>query len=175
MIQRLFTAAFHCPHFIFMILGGLSAAALSAALISQYAFDMHPCFLCLWQRIPYAVVILLSIMGGIATKQMGIKYGAFNIALCGIAFFINSGIAFYHVGVEQQWWSSGCSVPNLSTLSPEDMMAVIQSAPAVSCGDIQFELFGISMAGYNVVLCLILGIYSFIALKTVLNHKEKNV
>lgn len=175
MIQRLFTAAFTCPHFIFLILGGISVTALTAAFISQYVFGMYPCYLCLWQRIPYAVVILLSIMGAIATKQMGAKYGAFNIALCGVAFIINSVIAFFHVGVEQAWWSSGCSVPDLANLSPEEMMAAIQSAPAVSCADIPFELFGISMAGYNVILCGILGIYCLIATKTLLNHKKTNV
>jgi disulfide bond formation protein DsbB len=174
MIQKLFKAAFVCPHFIFMILGGLSVIALTAALISQYVFDMHPCYLCLWQRVPYAVVIMLSVMGVIATKQVGVKYGAFNILLCGVAFLINSGIAFFHVGVEQQWWSSGCSVPNLSGMSPEEMMAAIQSAPAVSCQDIPFELFGISMAGYNVMLCLALGVYSLIAAKTVMDHKNSN-
>ena len=170
MIHRLFNAAFKCPHFILMILGGLSAMALVMALISQYGFGMHPCYLCLWQRIPYAVVIMLSIMGVIATKQMGAKYGAFNIVLCGVAFLINSAIAFYHVGVEQRWWGSSCTLPDLSNLSSEDMMEAIRNAPAVSCGDIQFELFGISMAGYNIILCLGLGIYALIAARSVIKN-----
>lgn len=170
MIKRLFNAAFKCPHFILMMLAAISATALTMALISQYGFDMHPCYLCLWQRIPYAVVILLAIMGVIATKQMGEKYGAFNIALCGIAFLVNSAIAFYHVGVEQTWWGSSCTLPDLSNMSPEEMMVAIKSAPAVSCGDIQFELFGISMAGYNVILCLGLGVYALVASRSVVKN-----
>lgn len=172
MIQKILKAAFSCPYFIFMIIGGLSVFALSAALISQYGFGMHPCYLCLWQRVPYAVVILLSVLGVVATKQMGVQYGAFNILLCGVAFLINSGIAFFHVGVEQQWWSSGCSVPDLSTLSAEEMIIAIQTAPTVSCSDIPFELFGISMAGYNVLICLALGVYCLIVAKRVIRKTK---
>jgi disulfide bond formation protein DsbB len=168
LIKRLWNAAFYCPHFILMALGGISIAALTAALISQYGFNMHPCYLCLWQRIPYAVVILLSVMGVFALKVMGKKYGAFNIALCGIAFLINSGIAFYHVGVEQHWWSSSCSFKDLADLAVTDMAAAIKAAPTVSCDQIPFELFGISMAGYNVLLCGGLGFYSLIASRMVM-------
>jgi disulfide bond formation protein DsbB len=172
MIQKLFKAAFVCPHFILMMLGGLSIAALAAALTSQYVFGMHPCELCLYQRIPYAVVILLAGLGIIATKAMGAKYGAFNIALCGIAFLINSGIAFFHVGVEQAWWSYGCSVPDMTGLTPDEMMAAIKSASTVSCSDIPWQMFGISMAGYNVILCLGLGFYASVASSTVIKNKS---
>ena len=171
-IKKLFHAAFCCPYFILIILGGLSIIALAAALISQYVFGMHPCILCLYQRIPYAVVILLAGLGIMATKIMGTKYGALNIFLCGISFIINAIIAFYHVGVEQKWWASACSLPDLSNLNPEDLMATIKAAPAVSCGQIPFELFGISMAGYNVILCLGLGLYAIIAATTVTKKKS---
>ena len=171
LIKKLFSAAFYCPHFILMALGGISIVALAAALTSQYVFGMHPCILCLYQRIPYAVVILLTVLGIIATKIMGAKYGVLNIFLCGIAFIINAIIAFYHVGVEQKWWASSCALPNLSNLNPEELMAAIQSAPTVSCDQIPFELFDISMAGYNVILCFILGVYAFIAATTVIKKK----
>lgn len=172
MIKKLINASLYCPHFVLMALGGISIAALTAALISQYVFDMHPCHLCLWQRIPYAVVILLSVMGIFASKVMGKKYGAFNVMLCGISFLINAGIAFYHVGVEQHWWASSCSFKGLADLAATDMAAAIKAAPAVSCDQIPFELFGISMAGYNVLLCGGLGIYSLVASRTIMKCDE---
>ena len=172
MIQKLFKAAFVCPHFILMILGGISALALTAALISQYGFGMHPCELCIYQRIPYALVIILAIIGIIATKQAGKLYGAYNIFLSAIAFLINSGIAFYHVGVEQHWWASGCTINLKALQSVDDLQAAIMNAPKVSCDQIPFELFGISMAGYNFILCGLLGIYALIATVTVLRHKS---
>lgn len=167
MITRLFKAAFYCPQFILMSLGAISVAALTAALISQYVFGLLPCELCIFQRIPYAVVILLAIMGVMATKQMGAKYGAFNIFLCGVALLINSGIAFYHVGVEEGWWVSGCSLGDLSSMDADAFAASIKSAPAVSCSAKPWSLFGVSMAGYNVMICAALGIYSIIASITV--------
>lgn len=163
MIRKIITAAFVCPHFILMFLGGVSVAALGAALTSQYVFGMLPCELCLYQRIPYAVIILLAVMGIYATKRMGTKFGAFNIFLCGIAFLINSGIAFYHVGVEQKWWVSGCSLGDLSRLDINDIASSIKNAPAVACDAVPWELFGISMAGYNVIICGALGIYAITA------------
>lgn len=163
MIKKIFSAAFVCPHFILMVLGGISIAALGTALISQYGFGLHPCELCLYQRIPYAVVILLAVMGLYATKRIGVKFGAFNIFLAGIAFLVNSGIAFYHVGVEQKWWASGCSLGNLSRLNVDDIAASIKNAPAVSCDSVPWELFGISMAGYNLIICAILGVYAITA------------
>lgn len=172
MIQRYLTAAFKCPHFILMILGGVSAIALVMALISQYGFNMHPCYLCLWQRAPYALVILLAVFGILGSKIMGQGYAVSHVVMCAIALFVNSGIAVYHVGVEQQWWGSSCTLPDLSNLSPEDMMAAIKSAPAVSCGDIQFELFGISMAGYNVIICVGLGVYALVAARIASKSKS---
>ena len=171
-IQKYLNAAFRCPHFSLMVMGGISALALIMALISQYAFDMHPCYLCLWQRVPYAVVIALCLFGITGAKMMGKNYAIAHIGLCAMAFFVNAGIAFYHVGVEQTWWGSSCTLPDLVGMTPEDMMAAIKSAPNVSCGDIQFELFAISMAGYNILLCSILGIYALIACFIMQKNKE---
>lgn len=174
MIIKLFRAAFTCPFFILTILGGVSAFALIFALIAQYGFNLQPCILCLYQRIPYAVVIALAILGIAATKAMGPKFGAFNIALCGIAFLVNSGIAFYNVGVEQGWYASGCSTPDFSSMTPDEIMASIRSAPTVPCDQIAWSLLGISMAGYNVILCLGLGVYAFIASFTVMRHQSRS-
>lgn len=174
MIQKLFKAAFRCPFFVLTILGGLSALSLIIAYIAQYGFGLEPCILCLYQRIPFFVVIVLALIGIAATKAMGPKFGAFNIALCGIALLINSVIAFYNVGVEQGWFVSGCSTPDFSGMTHEEIMATINSAPTVACDEIAWSLFGISMAGYNVVFCLGLGIYALIASYTVSKHQSRN-
>lgn len=172
MITRLFNAAFKCPYFILTALGTISFLALAFALTSQYVFGLYPCEFCLYQRIPYAVVIALSIFGLMATKMMGRQYGAFNIALCAIAYLINSAIAFYHVGIEQNWWASGCAMPDFSGLSPDQIRNAIASAPAVSCSEAAWTLFGISMAGYNVIICMGLGVYALIANHTVKQAKR---
>lgn len=161
-------AAFSSPVFILCVLAGISVAALAFALTGQYGFGLHPCVLCIYQRIPYGIVIGLAVIGTVLTNKAGDKAGAAVIALCGLAFLANAGIAFYHVGVEEKWWASAaCSVPDLSNLSFEELQRRIQEAPSVSCDAIAWQMLGISMAGYNVILCGLLGIYALAASVTV--------
>ncbi len=87
-IKSIINGLFSCPHFVLAALGGISVAALVAALISQYGFGMQPCELCLYQRIPFAVVILLSVLGLVALKVMGKQYAVFNIVLCVFIVFL---------------------------------------------------------------------------------------
>lgn len=163
-MTRLIQIFFTCPVAALCAMAGISAAAIVAALIGQYGFNLHPCHLCILQRIPYFVVIGMSLIGVVLTRQYGVKIGAIVIALCAVAFFINSGIAVYHVGVEQKWWASAaCSVPDMASLSFEELQERIYNAPSVSCDAIAWKLFGISMAGYNVILCAMLGIYGLLA------------
>lgn len=164
MISRYLAIFFTCPLAVLGALAAVSAAALTAALIGQYGFNLHPCHLCILQRIPYGIVIGLGLIGMMLSVKFNAKIGAIVIALCGAVFLVNSGIAFYHVGVEQKWWaSSACSVPDFATLSFEQIQQRIYDAPSVSCDAVPWQLFGISMAGYNVILCFGLGIYALIA------------
>ncbi len=128
----------------------LSAACLGFALIGQYGFNLHPCELCIYQRIPFGIVIVLGLIG-MAMPRVAIP----QTALIGITFAVNAGIAFFHTGVERKWWEGlkGCSVPDMSG-SIEDLMARIQSAAVTRCDEIPWSLFGLSMANYNVLVCL---------------------
>lgn len=147
-------------------LAGISALSLIMALIAQYGFDMRPCILCIYQRWPFAAVILIAGLVFLFARNSvkGINAG---IALSGIALAINAGIAFYHTGVEQKWWKgfSGCSTPDLSG-SVEDLMKRIKNAPLVRCDEIPWAdpVFGISMAGYNTLLCAGLAVVCVISL-----------
>ncbi len=140
----------------------ISAAALAAALTSQYGFDLHPCELCIYQRIPYALIVGLGLLGlimPVVSMPM--------IGLIGLAFLANSGIAFFHTGVERKWWQGleGCSAPDMSG-SIEDLMARIQSTSVARCDEIPWSMFGLSMANYNVLACVGLAIGCFWYLKS---------
>lgn len=132
-----------------LLLALFAASCLGAALIGQYGFNLHPCYLCILQRIPFGVIIALGLLG-FAVKRIA----NWTVGLSAIAFFVNAGIATYHSGVERKWWAglTGCSAPDLSG-SIEDLMARIQSAAIVKCDEIQWELFGLSMANYNAIIC----------------------
>jgi len=139
-----------------------SVLSLAAALTAQYMFGLAPCILCIYQRVPFVLTALLALAGLVlAYRAERVKVAAFLVLLCGVIFWVGAGIAFYHVGVEQHWWVShleGCAV-DFAAANPQDLMALLDSRPAVRCDEIPWAdpLFGISMAGYNAILSLIVG------------------
>jgi disulfide bond formation protein DsbB len=143
-----------------------SIFALGFAYTAQYGFDMQPCILCLYQRWPYRIAIGIGVFAFIMARHSE-KLTRRILWLAPLAFIVDAGIAFFQVGVEQKWWHgfTGCSAPDLSKLSGAELYAAIQSAPVVSCDVIQFELFGISMAGYNGLFALGLAVATALALR----------
>lgn len=144
------------PVKMFILITGMSFIALAGALSSQFIGGLEPCILCLYQRIPFVIVIAFGLIGLILHKNE--RIATVLISLCAIAFLVNAGIAIYHSGVELKWWESaveGCKVPaaneNESTASWIDR---ITAMPAVPCTEIQWKdpVMGLTMANYNVVL-----------------------
>lgn len=139
----------------------LSALSLGMAFIAQYVFGLAPCNLCIIQRWPFVIVIVLGLIGYFSSEKP--KISASLMSLIGLTFLANSVIAFYHSGVERKWWKSaleGCNVPILEG-SSEDILKQIQSiTEAVRCDEIPWAdpVFGLSMANYNVAFCAGLGI-----------------
>lgn len=135
----------------------ISFVPLAAALISQYFYGMHPCELCIYQRVPFVIILTLAIiyflLGKVNYSQIG-KVGCVLTIATIMLLFINSGIAFFHVGVEYKWWVFGECSADFDTSSLEALRAQIMGAPSVRCDDVQFSLFGISMAGWNVLYSL---------------------
>ena len=142
----------------------ISAVSLGGALLSQYGFDMKPCLLCLWQRGPHGLNLVLGLLAMVFAVSKP-KHAALFIFLAALSFFTGGGIAVYHVGVEQSWWQGfeGCSFPKLPTGDFEAFKEALLNTKFVSCKDIPFELFGISMAGYNALLSFGSGIVFLIS------------
>ena len=152
-------AAIAHPAFAALAVALLSAGALGFALVSQYAFGLAPCVLCLYQRLPYAAALALGVL---ALPWPAAR--PYLLALASIALTGNAGIAAFHVGVEQHWWQglSGCSgAAGARTL--EEMRRLIQQAPIVRCDEVPWSFLGLSMAGWNVPASLALGFYAGIA------------
>lgn len=139
-----------------------SLVALGTAFTSQYIFDLWPCVLCLYQRWPYAGVIVISLLGMVMRHQIDSRV---FLVLCALGFAATAAIGAFHVGVEQGWWqgTAECVGDTSKALSVQDLKAQIMSAPIVRCDDIAWSLFGISMAGYNVIAAAILSIFCFLA------------
>ena len=146
------------PIFIALI---FSIAALAAAFTAQYGFGLRPCELCLIQRVPFGVVIFLCLMA--LGLRLDAKKTAAVMALCFFAFAADAGIALYHTGVEQHWWAGPVSCTGgLGTVHSVEDLAALLSKPIniPQCDKVAWSLFGISMAGYNLLLCLALAIFS---------------
>jgi disulfide bond formation protein DsbB len=140
-----------------------SAAALAAALISEYGFGLQPCQLCLYQRVPYCLAAAVAIIA----LRTGAKWDRALLGLCALLFIGNSGLALFHAGVEQHWWAgpASCSSGGAGGAQTiEELMAQLNKPVKLpSCDQIAWSLFGISMAGYNVLVSLGLALYAGVA------------
>jgi disulfide bond formation protein DsbB len=153
---------------IFLAVLAASVVILGSAFAFQFIGGLAPCELCLLQRYPYAIAIGLAGVGsGLARAGVDRRVLAALLALCGLTFLVGAGIAVFHVGVEQKWWegTSAC-VGNLTgASSAEDLRQRLLAAPVVRCDEPAWTMFGISMAGYNALLSLALGIASLVSIR----------
>ncbi len=140
------------PH----IMAQAAIAALAVAYGAEIIYGLEPCILCLYQRIPFAVVIVLGLVGMFRPALLG-----WILPLGGLAFLTGSGIAFYHVGVEQHWWAFACTGEAGGQMSTGNLMAQLQVKPPKACDELEWALFGISMATYNVFYSLALAVFCF--------------
>lgn len=132
------------PWFLAMV----GIGALVMAYTAEYGFGLEPCNLCLMQRIPY---VLIAVIG-----WMGIKHPEWvspgNLtAIAGIIFVIGGFLAAYHFGVEQHLWQSaaGCGGEAGSAVSTNQLLQALQEKPPKACDEVDWTLFGVSMATYN--------------------------
>ena len=126
-----------------------SAALLLGAFAFQFIGGMAPCHLCLLQRWPHAAAIVI---GGLA-----LAFGNRLLGYLGaLVVLAGSGIALYHVGVEQKWWlgPTTCTSSGTEGLTTEQLMEQIMAAPLVRCDEIAWQMWHISMAGWNGLLSL---------------------
>ncbi|MEP5717828.1 MAG: disulfide bond formation protein B, partial [Alphaproteobacteria bacterium] len=108
----------------------ISAGALGLALHAQFVLGLEPCNLCLYQRIPYAVIGLFA---GACMMRPNAKAVRAVVGLAALGFAIGAAIAVYHVGVEQHWWASAVCGGTVTTLeSTTDLMAGLSAPPEKS-------------------------------------------
>lgn len=141
-------------------LAAASAGALSMAFIAETIYGLDPCILCLYQRAPYAIAILLGLLAVWAANILP-RIAPWLLGLLTLTFASNAVIAAYHTGVERGWWKSfleGCAVPALEG-NITDVLAQIEARTnAPRCDEIPWAdpILGLSMANYNVLFCLAL-------------------
>ena len=123
-------------------------ALLGRALGSQYLGGLFPCEMCWWQRYPHALAILLagSAFAGAANSSRSRTL----TGLAAAAIATSGAIGLFHVGVEQGWWQGITHCASTGARTLDDLMKV----PLIRCDQVQWSLFGISLAGFNAIFSL---------------------
>jgi disulfide bond formation protein DsbB len=138
----------------------MSIAALGFAFYMEHVRDLDPCHLCLLERWPYRLTALLGLLITILGIRKQKSAALIVLTLAALTFAGEAGLAFYHVGVEQHWWQSAFQGCTFNFNGGADLLAQVEAKPAARCDEIAWSLFGISMAGWNAVLALMLCLYS---------------
>ena len=144
-----------------------SAIALSFAFFIEYILGHQPCNLCILERIPYGLSLVL-----ISTIFILKKNEKFFILLLIITFIFSLAISFYHYGIEQGFFeeSAVCGVKDFSeNITKEDLLKQL-SEKTVSCKDVTFRILGLSLTSINIAVSIIF----IITLIKIYNNYEKN-
>ena len=140
--------------FLIVILAIISFTIISA-LIIQYWLDHEPCKLCLYERIPYFLSMLLII------KIIFIKkYEKITLLILFLVFMSSTVLAFYHFGIEQGFFSESlaCTSGDLSkTLSKEELLEQLKQN-SISCKNVSLRILGLSLAAINTIFSLVLSV-----------------
>ena len=141
-----------------------SVFALGAAYFIQHILGHKPCNLCLIERLPYIFAIIIISLGLILKK-----FEKAIIIFLILIFLAATIISFYHFGIEQGFFKESlvCNLDSsIANLSKEDLLKELQQ-PTVSCKDVAFRIFSLSLTTINTIISLIL---SVITIKLFLNY-----
>ena len=137
--------------FIFLF----SIIALLSAFFIEYILGHQPCNLCIFERIPYLLAIILVLL-----NYKFIEFEKFFILLLTIIFLAGTGLSLYHLGIEQGFIEESlvCDLKiGSNLLSKEEILKQLQEK-SVSCKDVTFKIFGLSLTNYNVLISLLITI-----------------
>ena len=144
-----------------------SLVALISAYFIEYVLGHQPCNLCLIERIPYGLsIILISLMFIIKKNEN------FFILLLTLTFIFSLSISLYHFGIEQGIFqeSTVCGVKNFSENITKEGLLNKLSEKTISCKDVTFRIFGLSLTAINIVISILL----IITLAKIYFKYEKN-
>ena len=130
-----------------------SILAILAAYFIQYVLGHEPCNLCLIERIPYFFSIII-----ITICLFTQKFEKISLIILSLTFFIATLLSFYHFGIEQGFIKESlvCDLNSSNNeLSREELLNQLKEMP-ISCKDVTFKVFGLSLATFNIFISLIL-------------------
>ncbi len=144
----------------------ISLVSIISAYYIEYILGHQPCNLCLIERIPYGLCIALII-----TYYVLRKNGKFFVLLLTLIFIFSFMISVYHFGIEQGFFqeSAVCGLKNVSEITSKQEILEQLSKKSISCKDVTFRIFGLSLTTINIILNLFL---IFLSIKTFSNYEK---
>ena len=133
----------------------ISLISIISAFFIEYALGHKPCNLCLIQRIPYGLCLILIVMDYFLKKNQ-----KFVILLLILIFSFSFLVSFYHFGIEQGFFeeSTVCTMKDTSDIISKEELLKQLKVKTVSCKDVTFRVFGFSLTTFNIIISLILTI-----------------
>ena len=143
-----------------LICATISASLYAGALWFQYVGGLMPCSMCLWQRWPHIIIVLLAVVALFARMH---RFGLTAIALTAATSVMLAG---FHAGVEWQLWSGpgGCTASLTNSGDLTSMTNSLLATPFVRCDEVAWSFMGLSMAGWNSLFSLDICLIALISL-----------
>ena len=145
----------------------ISVVALTSAFFIEHVLGHQPCNLCILERIPYLLAIIIIIL-----NYKFVHIEKLSILLLILIFVSATILSLYHLGIEQGFIKESlvCDLKNSSNLlSKEDILKQLQEKN-ISCKDVTFKIFGLSLTSYNIIISLLA---TYITAKIYLGYEKK--
>ena len=137
----------------------IAAATIAGAWFFQLVLEILPCPLCLEQRYAYYLAIPLGVLTAFAARSSAPRPLLLaGLAILALATLANAGLGTYHAGVEWGVWKgpTDCSGPVVNLGNAADLLSKLDTVKVVRCDEVQWRFLGLSLAGYNVLISLLL-------------------
>ena len=138
---------------IFIIIFSLSFFSLTAALYVEYILGIKPCILCIYQRVPYVIALLISLIAFFIGNRKVL------LVILGLAFVVSILLSGYHVGIEKGIIEPifSCTSGNVNAIEKEEILRSFNKIQP-DCKYVDFSIFGISLATLNFINSFVLTI-----------------
>jgi disulfide bond formation protein DsbB len=133
-----------------------AAATILGAWFFQYVIGLKPCPLCLEQRVPYYLAIVVAAaVAVVAAKDAPPALVKLGFALLVLILLVSAGLGTYHAGIEWKFWPGPTECTGeLGALNGGDLLSQIRTTSVVRCDEAAWRFLGLSLAGYNVLISL---------------------
>ena len=150
----------------FLLIFLISIISLLGAVYIEFTLNQKPCKLCVYQRIPYIISIFICFLGFASQKKI------IWLSFLTLLFVFSSILAGYHVGIENNIFSefSGCTNSNINLIDKTDIIESLNNK-IPSCKEVNFKIFGLSLATINLFISLLISLYS---VKLLINEKNRS-